>query len=88
MPQSTSFKVGLEMKLRDICLDTFNYFEEDETEVVCYLYHITEAEDLFMVQGETLNELAWAHIKGMEPAMFFWESLKRGGNILERIRGD
>lgn len=73
------------MKLKDICLDMFTFIENDDTEVACYLYHISEVPDLFMIQGETLNELCWVHIHGMEPAMFFWESLRQGGNIMSRI---
>jgi hypothetical protein len=76
------------MRLKDICLDTFRYTEEDDKEVACYLYHVTEIPDLFMIQGETLNELSWVHIQGIESAMIFWESLKHGGNIMNRIEGE
>jgi hypothetical protein len=76
------------MKLRDICVDIFNFVEDNGSEVSCYLYHITEVPDLYLVQGETLNELAWVHIVGIAEAMQFWETLKVGGNILNRIRGE
>jgi hypothetical protein len=73
------------MKLKDICLDFFTFIEKDDTEVTCYLYQVREIPDLFMIQGETLNELSWIHIQGIEPAMLFWENLKQGGNIMNRI---
>lgn len=76
------------MQSRDICVDIFNFVEDNGIEVVCYLYHITEVPDLYMVQGETLNELSWIHIMGITKAMQFWEDLKVGGNILDRIRGE
>lgn len=76
------------MQLRDICVDIFSFIEDNGVEVSCYLYHITEVPDLYMIQGETLNELAWVHIMGIAGAMKFWEDLKAGGNILNRIRGE
>lgn len=67
-------------------MDIFNYTEKDGTEVACYMYHVTQADDLYMIQGETLNDLAWIHIQGIAPALQFWEKIKKG-NIINKIRG-
>lgn len=74
------------MKLKDICVDTFVKVEPSGREVACFLYHITEADDLYMLQGETVSSLSWTHIKGIENAMKFWEYVKEcDGDTLDII---